>query len=67
MALVEHGAEFGDETPRNAYKGEKYLVRDPWGLAVQLVDRETKLDKKHNKPDARDGLWPRVIRGVSTH
>ena len=43
IALVEHGAEFIGEAPRNAYKGEKYLIRDPWGTVIQLVDRETKL------------------------
>ena len=43
MALVNHGAEFVGEAPRNAYKGEKYLVRDPWGTVIQLVDRAKKL------------------------
>jgi len=55
MALVKHGAEFVGEAPRNAYPGEKYLIRDPWGLVIQLLDRETKLEKKHNLPDADNG------------
>jgi catechol 2,3-dioxygenase-like lactoylglutathione lyase family enzyme len=49
MALVKQGAEFVGEAPPNDYKGEKLLVRDPWGLVLQLVNRETKLDKKHNE------------------
>lgn len=54
MALVKHGAEFVGEAPRNTYKGEKYLIRDPWGLVIQLVNREAKLDKNYNKPDSGD-------------
>ena len=41
--LVEAGAELVGESLRNAYKGEKILVRDPWGLAIQLINRKTKL------------------------
>lgn len=55
MALVQYGAEFVGEAPRNAYPGEKYLIRDPWGLVIQLLDRETKLEKSRGKPDAHNG------------
>jgi hypothetical protein len=41
--LVGAGAEFIGESPRNAYPGEKVLVRDPWGFVIQLLNRETKL------------------------
>jgi hypothetical protein len=43
MKLVENGAEFIGEAPRNDYIGEKYLVRDPWGFVIQLVNRARKL------------------------
>ena len=41
--LVEAGAELVGESLRNAYKGEKILVRDPWGLTIQLINRKAKL------------------------
>ena len=37
------GAEIIGESPRNAYPGEKILVRDPWGFVIQLLNRRTKL------------------------
>ena len=40
--LVEAGAELIGESLKNAYKGEKILVRDPWGLTIQLINRKTK-------------------------
>ena len=42
--LVEAGAEMIGESPRNAYKGEKILVRDPWGLTIQVVNRTWSLE-----------------------
>lgn len=44
--LVDKGATFVGEAPRNEYKGEKYLIRDPWGFVIQLVNRKTKLKEK---------------------
>jgi catechol 2,3-dioxygenase-like lactoylglutathione lyase family enzyme len=41
--LVAAGAELIGESPRNAYTGEKVLVRDPWGFVIQLLNRQTKL------------------------
>ena len=43
MKLVQAGASFVGEAPRNEYEGEKYLVRDPWGIVLQLVNRKRKL------------------------
>jgi hypothetical protein len=41
--LVTVGAELIGESPRNAYPGEKILVRDPWGFVIQLLNRQDKL------------------------
>ncbi len=41
--LIDVGAELVGESPRNKYKGEKILIRDPWGYTIQLVNRENKL------------------------
>ena len=41
--LVEAGAEFVGECPRNAYPGEKYFVRDPWGFVLQVINRGKRL------------------------
>lgn len=41
--LVAAGAEWVGESPRNAYPGEKVLVRDPWGFVIQLLNRQSKL------------------------
>ena len=41
--LLHAGAEFLGESPRNKYKGEKLLIRDPWGFTIQLVNRKDKL------------------------
>ena len=44
--LVEAGAEMVGESIRNDYKGEKILVRDPFGgLTIQLVNRKNVLKK----------------------
>ncbi len=44
--LVEAGAEFVGECPRNAYPGEKYFVRDPWGLVLQVINRGENLQTR---------------------
>lgn len=31
--LINAGAEFLGESPRNNYQGEKLLIRDPWGFS----------------------------------
>lgn len=42
--LVAAGAEWIGEAIRNDYKGEKILVRDPYGgLTIQLVNRQKAL------------------------
>jgi catechol 2,3-dioxygenase-like lactoylglutathione lyase family enzyme len=41
--LVEAGAKLLGESPRNAYPGERILMRDPWGYTIQLVNRRNKL------------------------
>jgi catechol 2,3-dioxygenase-like lactoylglutathione lyase family enzyme len=41
--LVDAGAELVGESPRNSYKGERVLIRDPWGYTLQLVNRKIKL------------------------
>ena len=41
--LVSAGAELIGESPCNAYKGEKILLRDPWGFVIQLINRKDKL------------------------
>jgi len=43
--LMAAGAELIGESPRNAYPGEKILIRDPWGFAIQLLNRQTKLSQ----------------------
>lgn len=43
--LVSAGAELIGESPRNAYPGEKILVRDPWGFVIQLLNRQDKLSE----------------------
>ena len=43
--LVSVGATLIGESPRNSYKGEKVLVRDPWGYVIQLLNRATKLEE----------------------
>jgi hypothetical protein len=44
--LVGAGAEMIGEAIRNDYKGEKILVRDPFGgLTIQLVNRMNSLKK----------------------
>jgi hypothetical protein len=44
--LVAAGAELVGESPRNAYQGEKILVRDPWGMTIQLLNRKEKLPQE---------------------
>src|SRR5512138_2460935 len=41
--LCHTGAKLLGESPRNHYKGEKILIRDPWGYTIQLVNRKNKL------------------------
>ena len=41
--LVAAGAELIGESPRNASKGEKILLHDPWGFVIQLINRKDKL------------------------
>lgn len=41
--LVKSGAKLVGESIRNSYKGEKYLIRDPWGLTLQILNRKPKL------------------------
>lgn len=41
--LVKAGAELIGESPRNTHKGEKILIRDPWGYTIQLVNRKDDL------------------------
>lgn len=42
--LVKAGAEMIGESIRNEYKGEKILVRDPYGgLTIQLISRKNAL------------------------
>ncbi len=42
--LVVAGAEMIGESIRNEYKGEKILVRDPFGkLTIQVINRKSKL------------------------
>lgn len=41
--LVNKGARFVGEAPRNEYLHEKILVCDPWGACIQLVNRKEKL------------------------
>ena len=41
--LVVAGAELIGESPRNASKGEKILLHDPWGFVIQLINRKDKL------------------------
>ena len=41
--LINAGAELLGESPRNSYKGEKVLIRDPWGYTIQLLNRKEKL------------------------
>ncbi|MBN1810199.1 MAG: VOC family protein [Anaerolineae bacterium] len=41
--LVSVGGELIGESPRNAYQGEKILIRDPWGFVIQLLNRQSKL------------------------
>jgi catechol 2,3-dioxygenase-like lactoylglutathione lyase family enzyme len=41
--LIRAGAERIGESPRNSYRGEKILIRDPWGYTIQLVNRKKKL------------------------
>ena len=44
--LVAAGAKLVGESPRNSYPGEKILVRDPWGMTIQLLNRKEKLIKE---------------------
>jgi glyoxylase I family protein len=41
--LVKEGATLVGESPRNAYKNEKVIIRDPWGNCIQLINRQEKL------------------------
>ncbi len=41
--LVKEGATSVGESPRNAYKNEKVIIRDPWGNCIQLINRQDKL------------------------
>jgi glyoxylase I family protein len=41
--LVKAGATLVGESPRNAYKNEKVIIRDPWGNCIQLINRQEKL------------------------
>jgi catechol 2,3-dioxygenase-like lactoylglutathione lyase family enzyme len=41
--LISAGAELLGESPRSSYKGEKILIRDPWGYTIQLVNRKNRL------------------------
>jgi|WetSurMetagenome_2_1015567.scaffolds.fasta_scaffold1094149_2 glyoxylase I family protein len=41
--LVKVGATLVGESPRNAYKNEKVILRDPWGNCLQLIKRQDKL------------------------
>jgi hypothetical protein len=41
--LIAVGAEWVGESHRNSCKGEKILVRDPWGYTIQMLNRKEKL------------------------
>lgn len=41
--LVGKGARHIGESPRNSYKNEKVIIKDPWGTYIQLVNRSEKV------------------------
>jgi glyoxylase I family protein len=41
--LEKEGATLIGESPRNAYRNEKVIIRDPWGNCIQLINRQEKL------------------------
>jgi glyoxylase I family protein len=41
--LTGKGATFVGESPRNAYKNEKIILKDPWGGCIQLIRRKDRL------------------------
>jgi glyoxylase I family protein len=41
--LEKVGAILVGESPRNAYKNEKLIIKDPWGICIQLIHREDPL------------------------
>ena len=41
--LVKLGAVMVGESPRNVYPNEKLIIRDPWGICIQLINRQDKL------------------------
>jgi catechol-2,3-dioxygenase len=43
LDLEKVGAKIEGESIRNNYKGEKYMVRDPWGVTLQILNRKPKL------------------------
>jgi hypothetical protein len=44
--LVAAGAKLVGESPKNTYPEEKILVRDPWEMTIQLLNRKEKLIKE---------------------
>ena len=48
--LIAAGASWVGESPRNAYQNEKVIVRDPWGIVLQLINRQDKLSEEPSRP-----------------
>ena len=42
--LVDAGAEMVGEAPKAEHQEKRYLVRDPWGFVLQILNRKNKLD-----------------------
>lgn len=46
--LVKVGATLTGESPRNVYKNEKIIIKDPWGACIQLINRKDKLEVRES-------------------
>ncbi len=48
LDLEKAGVKIEGESIRNSYKGEKFFIRDPWGLTLQILNRKPKLKLNEN-------------------
>ena len=43
--LEKAGAEFIGESPKAEAENERFLLKDPWGVTIQIINRKNRLEK----------------------
>jgi uncharacterized glyoxalase superfamily protein PhnB len=49
--LAQAGAEVIGEAPKAKHQDKRYLVRDPWGFVLQILNRKDKLIEEDENED----------------